>query len=342
MKGRMPWIDFKELRAKLDFERVLAFYGVAVKAKGKQHTGYCPLPSHRGKRNSPSFSANLARGIFQCFGCGAKGNLLDFAALMERADPKDGTALRQAAEKLQRQFCPELGDKAKTEAKSPPKEIPPDCEPELPSVVNAPLDFDLKELAYDHPYLPGRGFTAETIARFGLGFCSRGFLKGRIAIPLHGADGKLIGYCGRLVDDTVIDEENPKYRFPSVRKREGKLLEFRKSLFLYNGHRIAKPADDLIVVEGFASVWWLTQSGWPAAVATMGASCSEKQARLVVSLTTVSGRVWIVTDGDEAGERHAHDVLDLVARERFCRWVKLPTGEQPTGMNQEDLAKILM
>ena len=37
----------------------------------------------------------------------------------------------------------------------------------------------------------------------------------------------------------------------------------------------------------------------------MGADCSEKQAELIVSLVKPNGRVWIVPDGDKAGERHA-------------------------------------
>ena len=104
------WIDFKALRAKLDFASVLEGYGITVKRKGSQHHGFCPLPSHNGKRNSPSFSAQLERGIFQCFGCGAKGNVLEFAALMESVDPKDGVALRGVALKLQQRFCPNLAN----------------------------------------------------------------------------------------------------------------------------------------------------------------------------------------------------------------------------------------
>src|SRR5882672_5662421 len=95
------WIDFKALRAKLDFGQVLRFYGVEVKRTGNQHHGFCPLPGHNGKKNSPSFSANLERGIFQCFGCGGKGNILEFAALMEKVDPKDGTRLHEVAVDLQ-------------------------------------------------------------------------------------------------------------------------------------------------------------------------------------------------------------------------------------------------
>src|SRR5689334_25011829 len=103
------WVDFKALRAKLDFEQVHRHYKVEVKRKGKQHHGFCPLPNHNGTKNSPSFSANLQRGIFQCFGCGAKGNILEFAAIMENVSLQDGTAFREVALKLQAKFCPELG-----------------------------------------------------------------------------------------------------------------------------------------------------------------------------------------------------------------------------------------
>src|SRR5260221_14421161 len=99
------WIDFKQLRGMLDFEQVLQHYGVEVKRKGDQHVGFCPLPGHSGSKNSPSFSGNLKRGIFQCFGCGARGNVLEFAALMERVDPHDGGSLRKVALQLQEKFC---------------------------------------------------------------------------------------------------------------------------------------------------------------------------------------------------------------------------------------------
>lgn len=335
------WIDFKALRAKLDFAAVLEHYGVQVKSAGKQHHGFCPLPNHNGKRNSPSFSANLERGIFQCFGCGAKGNVLEFAALMEKVDPKDGTALREVAVKLQKHFCPELeSDSPETKATPATKPKPPEkSEPEnkLPVVVNAPLDFELKGLDAEHPYLLSRGFTPETIQQFGLGFCSRGLLKNRVAIPLYDATGALVGYAGRVVDDTGITEDNPRYRFPGERRRDGKIFEFRKTLFLYNGFRLKAPVADLVVVEGFTSVWWLNQNGLPSVVATMGADCSERQAELIVSLVKPDGRVWIVPDGDAAGERHAQTLLLRISSHRLVRWVKMADGKQPTDLSREQL-----
>jgi len=334
------WIDFKALRARLDFVAVLEHYGVEVKRKGNQHHGYCPLPNHNGKRNSPSFSANLEKGIFQCFGCGAKGNILDFAVFMEKADPESGAALHEVARKLQQRFCPELGSSDEPKPPTVEKSVAPNPagpKSESQVIVNVPLDFDLKGLDAKHPYLLGRHFTPKAIERFGLGFCSRGMLKARVAIPLHDHEGKLIGYAGRVVDDAAITEENPRYRFPGERKRDGNVFEFRKTLFLYNGYRIKEPVDDLIVVEGFTGVWWLDQNELPNVVATMGADCSLKQAELIVSLVNPGGVVWIMSDGDKAGERHAQTLLTLISPHRAVRWLKLSDGKQPTDFSGEEL-----
>ena len=331
------WIDFKELRTRLDFAAVLEYYGVEVKRKGEQHMGFCPLPGHNGNRNSPSFSANLGKGIFQCFGCGAKGNVLDFAALMEKSDPKDGATLREIALKLQKQFCRTSKEKPGTPAAgkpAPPK--PAEQKDERLVVVNPPLDFELKGLDVEHPYLLGRGFTPETIRHFSLGYCGRGLLKTRLAIPLHDASGKLVGYAGRVVDDSIITEDNPRYRFPGKREKDGTVFEFRKTLFLYNGFRIKGPVADLIVVEGFTGVWWLNQHGVSLVVGTMG-DCSEQQAALIVSLVKPDGHVWLAPDGDKAGDRHAQTMLTFISPHRFIRWVKLADGKQPTDLSREEL-----
>jgi DNA primase len=327
------WIDFKELRKQLDFREVLRHYGAESKTTGDQHHGFCPLPSHQGKRNSPSFSANIKRGIFHCFGCGEKGNVLDFAVLMERGNPENGEDVRRVASTLKERF---LG------GSEPPKKQKSDEEEDAGdnAVVNAPLDFELKGIDPNHPYLPDRGFTPETIAYFGLGYCSRGLLGNRIVIPLHNSQGRLVGYAGRVTDDESINEENPKYKFPGRRKRKEVVHEFRKSLLLYNAHRIAEPADDLVVVEGFASVWWLWQAGIANVVASMGAACSEEQANMIVSLVSPSGRVWVFTDGDSAGVRCAESILVQVSPHRFTRWVEMETGKQPTEFSPSELKEL--
>ena len=333
----MPrWVNFKELREQLDFAAVLQHYQVTLKVRGERHQGFCPLPTHQGKRRSPSFSAHLTKGIWQCFGCGAKGNILDFAMRMEGFDPQDRAGLRQTALVLQEHFG---GERPVSRPAAFAVGTPLAAQTKV--VVNAPLSFELQNLAADHPYLRHRGFTPDTPCHFGLGYCNRGWLKGRITIPLHDAAGHLIGYAGRVVNDQLIDQDHPKYRFPGRRERARTLYEFRKSLFLYHGHRIAPSVSDLTVVEGFPGVWWLWQAGCENVVGLMGASCSAEQAALIVGLVAPGGRVWIFPDGDQAGERCATSVLGQVARHRFVRWIVAEPGRQPTDYSADELKNML-
>lgn len=338
MCAKRVWVNFKELRSKLRFEDVLRHYKIEVRRKGDQHQGFCPLPGHGENRKSPSFSANLERGIFHCFGCGAKGNVLEFACLMAGADPKDGNALRAVAVELQQTFFPR-GEN--TRQPSDEARVNEPRSAAAPVKVNEPLNFELKDLDAGHPYLASRGITRETALFFGLGACSRGFLKDRLAIPLHGQDGKLIGYAGRVLDDGTVSEDNPRYRFPSRREHGGAIYTFDKSLFVYNGHRVKAPCDDLVVVQGFPAVWWLHQNGYPASVALMGAECSEEQTEAVSGLLAPSGRLWLMTDGTDLGDGLARIVLGRFARRHFVRWVRLSEGEQPTDLDAAKLKQCL-
>lgn len=323
---------------KLKFEDVLRHYKVEVRRKGSQHQGPCPLPKHDGNRASHSFSANLDRGIFQCFGCKAGGNVLDFAALMEGADPKDGDALRAVAVGLQQRFFPrELGARSGAVPSQGTSE-----EKSLPVVVNAPLDFKLQGLDGCHRYLAGRGFTPDTMRHFGVGYCLRGFLKDRVAIPLHDIEGRLVGYVGRAVTDEEVTDANPRYLFPSPRReRGGTIYEFRRDLILYNAHRIKAPCDDLVVVQGFPAVWWLHESRYLNAVALMGSECSEEQTDTIVSLVGQAGRVWLVTDGNDAGDGLARLLVPRLARRRSVRWARLDADKQVTDLTEQDIRACL-
>lgn len=340
------WIDFKALRSKLSFADVLRHYGVEVKVKGDRAMGLCPLPGHPGRDDgrprTASLSVNLTRNIFQCFGCKASGNVLEFCALMEGLDPAQPAQFRAAALKVASGLGLVNGASA-TPVRPPPaakadgRRTPA---PVLPTVVNAPLDFELKHLDPDHAYLKQRGLDAGTVRHFGLGYCAKGIMEGRIAIPLHDVQGRLLGYAGRRVDEAAAADA-PKYLFPSPRERNGNRYEFHKSELLYNGHRIEPDASELIVVEGFWSVWWLHQHGYPNTVALMGSSLSATQARLLGDLIAPGGRIWLLPDGDPAGAACAVAALTALAPDHFVRWAKLPGG-QPTDLDADDLARLLL
>lgn len=340
------WIEFREFKEQVDFLTVLQHYGAEGNVRGDRFQCRCPLPTHQGQRRSPSFSANLTKKIFQCFSCGAKGDLIAFVAIAEGLDPQRGDDLRKAALLIKEKFGGPNNHQAKAmQAEPKPKPVAQNNTGQVwntrPAIVNAPLDFRLQGLDSEHPYLKERGFTPKTIAHFGLGYCARGLMQGRIAIPLHDRRGRLVGYAGRLVDETKIGPAAPKYLFPGAREREGKVHRFHKSLFLYHGFHLTAPVSDLIVVEGFASVWWLWQCGFPDVAALMGASCGDRQAALIVRAVKPGGRVWLMPDGDEAGKRCAESVMVKVASHRSVRWVRLKEDQQPTNFKPHDLRALV-
>ena len=132
------------------------------------------------------------------------------------------------------------------------------------------------------------------------------------------------------MDDTLLNEENPKYKFPGAREHKGVEYEFHKMKILYNSHRLKSPLKDLAIVEGFPSVWWLTQMDFPNVVAVMGSAMSEEQAEIVCKLVPQDGRVWLLPDGNKAGRQCAHSMFEQLAPKRFLHWLQLDEGKQPT------------
>src|SRR5215208_5190203 len=88
-------IDFDDLKAKADFAAVLLHYRINLVGQGDQAKVLCPF--HDDER--PSCSVNLAKRLFHCFSCQAKGNVLDFVHRMETRDGAT-VSLRQAGMRL--------------------------------------------------------------------------------------------------------------------------------------------------------------------------------------------------------------------------------------------------
>src|SRR5258708_35407796 len=87
------YIDFSFVKANASFEQVLAHYKLVVGTRSDTECSVlCPFHDER----KPSCKIELERKIFHCFGCEAKGNVLEFVAHME-GNPGD---LRAAALKL--------------------------------------------------------------------------------------------------------------------------------------------------------------------------------------------------------------------------------------------------
>ena len=62
--------DIARVRAASDFVAVAAEH-IALKRVGRNYSGLCPFHSEK----SPSFSINPEKGVYFCYGCGAKGEI---------------------------------------------------------------------------------------------------------------------------------------------------------------------------------------------------------------------------------------------------------------------------
>jgi DNA primase len=200
--------------------------------------------------------------------------------------------------------------------------------------VNPPLKFALKSLDPAHPYLTERGFTTETIAHFGVGWCTgKGIMAGRIAIPIHNEQGELVAYAGRWPGEPP--EGEGKYKLP---------VGFHKSLVVYNLHRAKDHAKDqgLIVVEGFFDCMRLHQAGIPNVVALMGSSLSDEQEALIVATVGPQGKVALMFDEDEAGWKGREEALVRLSSRVHVKVVGLgEEGTQPDSLSPESMARYL-
>lgn len=318
------WINFAELRARVSLSDVIfRYYGITtLKRDGQKLVGPCPV--HGG--DSPrAFHADLDKNVWHCFsGCKKGGNQLDFVAA------KDGISIREAAICLQDFFLKGPASPAPAAAAASTDPQPresdttalitsspaPPTATDKPTTTNEPLDFTL-ELKGDHPHLTeGRKLLPDTIATFGIGYCSRGILRGMIAIPVHNEDGKLIAYAGRRLKPADIDSFG-KYKFPKG---------FHKEQVLYNLHRAKlDPSRSVVLVEGFFSVMKLHEAGVPNVVASMGCELSEAQAGLLRTFSEIT----VLYDGNDAGWSGSEKVREQLGGHLPVRIVRLPKGIEP-------------
>ena len=175
--------------------------------------------------------------------------------------------------------------------------------------------------------------TQETIVDFGLGHCSKGMMTGRVVIPIHNPEGKVVAYAGRWPG--AANDDAPKYKLPAG---------FRKSLELFNLDRaIKEPADHpLVIVEGFFDCIKLWQHGVRRVVALMGSTLSPAQEELIRQHTTRQSRVILMLDEDDAGRAGRESIVPRLSAWLFVRThVFAEPDQQPENLSADEVRQIL-
>jgi len=346
------WIDFEDIRARVSLEDVIyRYYGgfPNLQRKGNKVTGPCPVHGGDSKR---AFHADLDKNVWKCFSRNHGGNQIDF--VMQKED----ISVREAALLLKHYFLSNgngtddghrggngsngSGHSDSSESRAPTNgnsaatprherdRVRRDTEPDLPA-LNPALSVTLT-LRGDHPHLVrDRALRPETVEHFGVGYCSKGIMRGCIAIPVHDEEGTLVAYAGRRLKPQAIREEG-KYKLPKG---------FQKQLVLYNFHRAVPLAAEqgLILVEGFFTVLALYEAGLQNVVAAMGTELSEYQARMLSQARDVT----ILFDGDDAGWTGGMRARETLQSQGLSsvRVVRLPAGFEPEHLSQAELRWLL-
>lgn len=312
----------EEIRINNDIVDVVSEY-VRLEKRGKNYFGLCPF--HREK--TPSFSVEDVKQIFYCFGCGKGGNVFQFITLAEKIDFID--AVRHLADRAKISL-PESDD-AEEAARARLKQEVLDINLLAARYFNDAFNSDKGKIARD--YLKKRGLSEGTAKKFGLGYspeqwdCLYQYLKangssnelmlrsgliqksgkgqlydrfrGRLMFPIFDVRGIVIGFGGRVLDDSM-----PKYM------NSPETIVYNKGKHLY-ALNFAKNADSerLIVVEGYMDVISLYQSGINNVVASLGTALTENQGRI---LKKYAQEIVISYDSDKAGQAATQRGLDLL------------------------------
>ena len=340
--SKTKFVDFKAIKAAITMEQLLQHYGIMdqFKRTGESLNGPCPI--HKGS-NPTQFRVSTTKNLWNCFSdCEHGGNALDFICKMEKCSIH--AAALKAIEWFNLDHEAMAVSDENAEAAEPKRSAPaskptprpattPKFTPEN-NVPNAPLKFRLDKLERTHPYLTEqRGLTPETIVDFGIGYCAKGMMANRIAIPIHNAKGEVVAYAGRFVGEPP--EGTPKYKLPPG---------FRKSQELFNIDRaIKEPAEKpLLIVEGFFDAMKIHDHGYRKVVALMGSTLSSTQEELIRQHTTSDSHVIVMLDENEAGKAGREDIACRLSKFCFVRVHQFPRPDmEPEHLTDEEVADIV-
>lgn len=289
----------------LDIKELLENYGIKnIKIKGDQISCSCPWHTD----NHPSFGINAKNRIFNCFSCGSKGTLIDFIARMENI-PFEEAKVLSLTKGLEKKDI-DLMDRVRKKlfAVEDKEKI---------------LDESILEKYKGkiHKSILERVEDKEVLHKFEIGYCSE---NKRTTFPIRNHMGQLIAVVGR-----AIGNELPKY------KNIIPITGFKKANHLYGLH-FCKKESLLILVEGELDVLSFFKSGFPYAVALMGASLGKIQLDL---LGRHANQVILALDNDRAGKEATEKIAKQLSRIIDTRIFKYPNEKikDPGEMNISEL-----
>jgi DNA primase len=340
----IPDDKVEEVRAASDILDVVGEH-VQLKRQGTNYFGLCPFHNEK----SPSFSVNPSMGVYKCFGCGVAGDVFSFVTRYLHVSFPEAVRL--------------LAQKAGIDLPAEGSDEPVNTEND--EIFHA-LRFAGRffhhvltatpEGAEALKYLRSRGFSNETITRFGLGFAPDRWdallraadeqhirpetlekaglvvprpkgdghydrFRGRVIFPIMSASGNLVGFGGRILQS---GSDQAKY----INSPETRVYHKSEILYgLFHARQEMRRTEEVLLVEGYTDVIALHQAGIANVVSVSGTSLTTEQVKII---GRYAKRVIMLFDADAAGVGAARRSIDLALEEGLHVYgLSLPEGEDP-------------
>ena len=312
-----------ELLARTDIVDLVS-ESVRLTKKGNSYWGCCPFHSEK----TPSFHVVPDRQMYKCFGCGKGGGAINYVMELENLPFREAVAYLAQRAGME---MPQLGGDSPggQERRKRILEINRQAALAFHRWLKAP------EGARGLDYLKKRGLSGRTITAFGLGFAPEGWdnliralgeqgydkrdlldaglavnnkdgriydrFRNRVMFPIIDVRGNVIGFGGRVMDDST-----PKY----LNSPDTPVYNKSRNLFALNIARKSK-AGRVILTEGYMDTISLHQAGFDSAVASLGTALTEEHGQL---LARYFKEAIIAYDGDGAGVAAAQRAIPLLEK----------------------------
>ena len=336
--------SFKEqVRGTANIVEVISGY-VPLKKRGQHFWRCCPFHGEK----TPSFAVNPAKNMFYCFGCHEGGDIFKFIMKMESCD------FMEALKLLAARYGIPVPERQKTAV-----EIRREKHRERIYETNATACRFYQACLLKTPYgkgalayLNGRGISQEIISSFSIGYALDSFtsllsnlgrhgykgeellaaglvaegrqqlydkFRNRVMIPIKDPKGKIVGFGGR-----VLDNSTPKY----LNTAETEWFNKRRLLFAMDvAYKAIRSSRQAIVVEGYMDAISLHAAGISNVVASMGTAFAVEQAKL---LKRVADEVVFCYDSDSAGRKASVRAVSIARTEGLkVRIAGVPEGKDP-------------
>jgi len=321
---------------------------VQLKRAGSNYKGLSPFSDER----SPSFMVSPVKQIWKDFSSGKGGSVVTF--LMEHEHFTYPEAIRFLAKKYNIEIEEtETSQEDKIEANE--KESMYLVSEFAKTYFQETLLNSEEGKAIGLTYFKERGFTNETIAKFGLGYSpetwdafskealSKGYqleflekvgltitredgkhfdrFKGRVMFPIQSLSGRNLGFGGRILTN---DKKAAKY----LNSPESEIYHKSKVLYgIFHAKQAIAKQNNCYLVEGYTDVIQLHQAGIENVVASSGTALTPDQIRLINRLTK---NITVLFDGDAAGLRASIRGIDLILEEGMnVKVCTFPDGDDP-------------